>query len=97
MELLLIQARVELEDHRRLYEATEARAGIALGFAGVLIALLHGQTSLAIAGVVAAILAALSSMWTLLPRLKPDLDLIELQRRYASSEVVFTYSALLDT
>ena len=60
MELLLTQARADRNDQRRLYEALDARAGIVLGFVGVLIATLLGTGQLASIGVTLSVLAALS-------------------------------------
>lgn len=96
VEVLLRQAQKEREARGRLYESVETRAGIVLGFAGVLAALSRGASVLHIAGTALAAAAALAALLVLLPRLKTDVDLGELRDRYAAAETAFATAALLD-
>jgi hypothetical protein len=96
IELLLIEARAEREERGRQYETLEVRAGVVLGFAGVLIVSLRGRTWLTSTAVVLAVLAALAALWAFFPRLRPHLDLRKVSDRYESAEAPFTFGAVLD-
>ncbi|MBA3430634.1 MAG: hypothetical protein H0U16_04025 [Actinobacteria bacterium] len=67
------------------------------GFAGVLVAIADGLEPLAIAGRVAAVGAALLSLWAFLPREYPVLDTRKLRDRYLRADPGFTRPHLLDT
>jgi hypothetical protein len=95
IELLLRETRAEREVAGRLHEALEARAGVILGFTGILIALLPGRGALTLVGAGFAAATALTSLWTLLPWIRVDLDPGDLSDDYASADVAFTYSGLL--
>ncbi len=79
------------------FDSLDSKAGLVLGFAGVLIALGNGTSSLlgvlAVAGAAMAALAAVASFW---PRGFPSIDATRLGD-YATSELAFTQLTLLDT
>lgn len=98
LELVASEVRSELEQQFRHFEGLDTKAGIVLGFAGVLVALsgkvqgLFGGVGLGLAAV-----AALLSVWAFLPRRFPILDLGELRQGYLTAEPEFTELHLLDT
>jgi hypothetical protein len=95
----LIASRVEdqLEHELRHFDGLDNKAGIVLGFAGVLVALADGFQPLAMASRIAAVGAALLSLWAFLPRKYPVLDTRKLRDRYLRADPGFTRLHLLDT
>lgn len=95
MELLLTQAGREREARGRLYESVETKAGVVLGFAGVLAALGRSLRPLSVAGTVLAAATALAALWAFLPPLRDDVDMTELHESFASADSSFTLPAIL--
>ena len=89
----------ELETQERRSDALDAKAGVVLGFAGVLVPLslanLHGN--LAHVGAGFAGLAALLASGGFVPRNTPALALRQLRDSYITSEETFTRLRVLDT
>jgi len=79
------------------FDSLDSKAGLVLGFAGVLIALGNSTAStlgvLSVIGAAAAAVAAVASFW---PRGFPSIDASRLGD-YAVSELAFTQLTLLDT
>jgi hypothetical protein len=95
----LVASRVELQLEHQLkhFDGRDNKAGIVLGFAGVLGAIANGSEQLTIAGRIAAVGAALLSLWAFLPRKYPVLDTRKLRDRYLRADPGFTKLHLLDT
>lgn len=97
MDLLIEISRSERGAQLSHFDSLDTKAGLVLGFAGVLIALGNGSGSLV--GQIAVVLAALSAgvavsaFW---PRQFPAIDATRLGD-YAVSELVFTQLTVLDT
>lgn len=94
----VISYRVEAERERQIghFEALDTKAGIVMGFAGVLVAISTTQSMLVAAGRMFAILAAGWAGWSFLPRDVPVLDARRL-RRYVRAELDITKLHILDT
>jgi len=97
IDLLIEISRSERDAQLSHFDSLDTKAGLALGFAGVLIALGNGSGS--VIGLTAVVLAAqsavaaVSSFW---PRQFPSIDPTRLGD-YALSERVFTQLTVLDT
>ena len=99
LSILAEEARAEIAAQERRAEALDSKAGVLLGFAGVLVGLtvdkLHGvlgHIATAVAGVAAVLAAA-----AVVPRSYPTLSLRRLRERYLMAEEEFTRQRLLDT
>ncbi|MGH2556254.1 MAG: hypothetical protein ACRDHO_11120, partial [Actinomycetota bacterium] len=92
-------SRVELQLEHQLkhFDGLDNKAGIVLGFAGVLVAVADGIEPLTIAARIAAVGAAVLSLWAFLPRRYPVLDTRKLRERYLRADPGFTKLHLLDT
>jgi hypothetical protein len=99
LSLLGDEVKGELEAQERRFDALDSKAGIVVGFAGVLVPLslanLHGVLAHVDAGV--AGVAALLSALAFLPRRTPALDVGELRLHYLTSDEDFTKLRILDT
>jgi len=97
--LLSKEASAELAAHERRYDALDTKAGVLLGFSGVIVALtagnLHGV--LANVGTALAGLAAIFAGGGFIPRRFPTIALLPLRDRYLTAEEEFTQLRLLDT
>lgn len=97
IDLLIDISRSERDAQLSHFDSLDTKAGLVLGFAGVLIALgngsgsIMGQTAVFLAALSA--LSAVSSFW---PRQFPSIDPTRLGD-YAVSELVFTQLTVLDT
>jgi hypothetical protein len=97
LQRILEHVRIERDRQLRHVDALDGKAGIILGFSGVLVALAPDAGVLvdvaryiAVGGGVAALMA----FW---PRPYPVLDLRELRTRYLPAEEEFTQMRVLDT
>lgn len=88
---------LKLEHQLRHFDGLDNKAGIVVGFAGVVVAIAEGLKLLAIAGRLAAVVAALLALWSFLPRTYPVLDTRKLRDRYLRADPEFTKLHLLDT
>lgn len=97
--LRLISARVEaqLELQVRHFESLDNKAGIMLGFAGLLLAVAGGKDGFAVLGGIFAVSASLSALWAFLPRGYPVIDTRKLRDRYLRADPEFTDLHLLHT
>jgi hypothetical protein len=99
LSLLNEAATDELGAQERRADALDAKAGVLLGFAGVLVGLsvdkLQGVLGQVATGV--AVLAGLLAAAAFIPRAYPTLALRHLRDRYLTSEEEFTRLRLLDT
>ena len=99
LSLLNEAATDELGAQERRADALDAKAGVLLGFAGVLVGLsvdkLQGVLGQVATGV--AVLAGLLAAAAFIPRAYPTLALRHLRDRYLTSEEDFTRLRLLDT
>lgn len=97
LDLIALRVQAQLEHQLRHFDGLDNKAGIVVGFAGVVVAITEGLKPLAIAGRLAAVLAALLALWSFLPRRYPVLDTRKLRDRYLRADPEFTKLHLLDT
>jgi len=97
LDVVASQVEAQLEHQLRHFDGLDSKAGMVLGFAGVLVAVAEGIEPLVIAGRIAAAGAALLSLWSFLPRKYPVLDTRRLRDRYLRADPGFTTLHLLDT
>lgn len=98
LDPLLSVAASERERQLSHFEALDNKAGVTLGFSGVIAALATDVDTIhARFGIGAAILAAILAMLAFVPRTHPLFDLRKLRNRYLSAENEFTRLRLLDT
>lgn len=99
LELLHVEITAELAAQERHATAIDAKAGVLLGFAGVLVGLSVGNLDGLLANVAAgaAGFAAFFAGWATLPRSFPTLNARKLRDKYLGAEEGFTRLRLLDT
>ncbi|MGH2827743.1 MAG: hypothetical protein ACRDKF_12305 [Actinomycetota bacterium] len=98
LELIASRVETQLDFQLRHFDGLDNKAGIVLGFAGILVAIGNGATvALAVAGRVVAVAAAMLALWAFLPRKYPVLDMRKLRNRYLRADLEFTKLHLLDT
>jgi hypothetical protein len=98
LELVAEEVEAQLTTQLRHFEGLDTKAGIVLGFAGVLVALSgKAEGLLPTVGFGLAVLAALFSVSAFLPRGFPVLDVTQLREEYLTAEREFTTLYLLDT
>lgn len=97
--LLSEEASAALAAHERRYDALDTKAGVLLGFSGVIVTLaaVNLDGVLAHVGAACAGLAALLAGAAFVPRRFPTLALLTLRDAYLTSEEEFTRLKLLDT
>lgn len=99
LDLLSREARAELDAQERRGDALDTKAGVLLGFSGVIV----GLTVSRLDGTIAHIASSFSALGALLasagylPRSFPTLRLRTLRDEYLMAEVGFTRLRLLDT
>lgn len=96
LETIAVEARSERNAQLRHFEGLDAKAGVTIGFAGLLVTFSSGTSLLMVAGRSSAILAALIAVTAFLPRRFPTLDLDHLRDVYARTEPAFTQQFLVD-
>lgn len=99
LELLADEVAAELAAQERRGDALDSKAGIVLGFAGLLVGLVmqHGRDAVGTAGLAAAALAAICAGLAFLPRSTPTLGVLQMRQAYLTAEVEFTRLRMLDT
>lgn len=98
LEVIAAEVQREREAQLRHFESLDTKAGIVLGFAGVLVALGgRAGTLLGALGQITAAVGALLAVAAFFPRVYPVLRLRHLRDRYLQSERGFTELHLLDT
>jgi hypothetical protein len=99
LSLLGDEVKDELAAQQRRFDALDSKAGVVVGFAGVLVPLslanLHG--TLAHLGTGAAALAALLAAVAFVPRRTPVLNVRQLRENYLASSEDFTKLRILDS
>lgn len=95
LELILDVLRSSRAERREHFDALDQKAGLALGFAGVVVTLSHDipQPWRAV-GVVAAVIAAGLSLWAFWPR---EYDVLDNLRDYLAAPREQTQQVLVDT
>lgn len=97
LELLLGLVQAERDKQLGHFDALDSKAGIVLGFAGLLITLTPDASTIFRAGaVLAAAASAALALWSFWPRRFPVLEPSPL-RRYLHAEEAFTQLTVLDT
>jgi len=97
LEVLLTTNQSERHTYLAHFDSLDTKAGIALGSAGVLIALEGGsQSVLSVFSILSAAVAAVAAVGAFWPREFPSIDPTRLGH-YAASELAFTQLTLLDT
>ena len=98
LELIADQIVREREEQSRHFQGLDTKAGIVLGFSGVLIGLGFQTTSvMGVVGLGAAVLASILAVAAFFPRRYPVLETRRLRERYAEAEARFRRVHLLDT
>lgn len=97
LDLILDEVRHERAAQIKHMDSMDARAGIILGFSGVLVALVPEAGVWIVAARIAAVVGGLSALWTFWPRAIPGINLLALSEVYAEAEPEFTRVRLLDT
>ncbi len=97
LELMSEAVKTQLESQLRHFDGLDAKAGIVLGFSGVLAALASDESALRLPSRLVAAIAALVAMWSFLPRRFPVLDLRGFRERYLRANLEFAKLHLLDT
>lgn len=98
LELLGQEIKDEREAQLRHFESQDAKAGIVLGFSGVLVAIGGLPASLADAAVhLVAFAASALALSAFFPRSFPALDVYEVRRSYEMSDAAFLRVHLIDT
>lgn len=97
LDLLIEINQSEREAQLAHFDSLDTKAGLVLGFAGVLIALGNGSGIPAgVGSTILAAIAALASVASFWPRKFPSIDPTRLGE-YAASELAFTQLTVLDT
>lgn len=98
IDLVLDEMRSARQDQMAHFDALDAKAGVLLGFSGVLVALgLQVQSPVTLVGVVCAALATLFSVSVYWPRKLAKLQAAVLREKYLTEDPSFTKLRLLDT
>lgn len=98
LEILSAEVQAEREAQARHFDGLDSKAGVALGFAGVLVALSTASgTSFGALAALVALLAAVFAFSAYAPRAYPVLDVRTICDRYLNSAEGFTRLHLLDT
>lgn len=103
MRIIAAQVAAERETMNSHAESLDTKAGVVLGFAGVLVGL--GATAqgfisnrfLFQAGLVAGVAAGALAAWAFLPRRYPVIEVFRLRERYLTAPEQMTQLHLLDT
>jgi hypothetical protein len=95
LETILDEARSERAIQLRHFDALDARAGVILGFAGVLVALFPGGSPLIDVGRLAAVTSGLLALWTFSQRPETGVDLSPLMEQYSEADPDFTVRRLI--
>jgi hypothetical protein len=95
LETILDEARSERAIQLRHFDALDARAGVILGFAGVLVALFPSGGPLIDLGRLAAVASGLLALWTFSQRPETGVDLSPLIEQYSSADPDFTVRRLI--
>lgn len=95
LETILDEARSERAVQLRHFDVLDARAGVILGFAGVLVALFPGGGTLIDLGRFAAVASGLLALWTFAPRPQTGVDLSPLIGHYPKADPGFTVRRLI--
>ncbi|MCA1571597.1 MAG: hypothetical protein LC798_15015 [Chloroflexi bacterium] len=97
LDLIAWRVEAQLEHQLRHFDGLDNKAGVVLGFAGVLVAIADGFGPLAFAGRIVAVGAGLLALWAFLPRKYPVLNTRRLRDRYLRADPGFTKLHLVDT
>jgi hypothetical protein len=99
LELLADVVSAELDAQERRGDAIDSKAGVILGFAGVLVGLTasHVHNAVGQAGFASAAASAVLAVGTFMPRPFPALDPYQLRMRYLTEAPETTKQRLMDT
>jgi hypothetical protein len=97
LDPILQEARLEREAQARHFDALDAKAGVILGFAGAIVALVPGGNQLVDIGRLAAAASGLAALYSFWPRGFGEVDVRRLRDLYLGSDPEFTKLLLLDT
>lgn len=99
LRVLSEETSTELAAHERRVDALDSKAGILLGFSGLIVALSAGNLDglLAHVSTWVAGLAAILSGSAFVPRRFPTLELLDMRNSYLTAEEDFTRLRLMDT
>lgn len=98
LELIAEAVATDQAAQLRHFESLDTKAGIVLGFAGVLVALGDAaEAELGVAALIAGASAALFALLAFVPRTYPVLELRRARDRYLQSDPRFTRLHVIDT
>lgn len=98
LEYLSKEVQAEREAYVRHFDGLDTKAGVLLGFSGVLVALATRSSSpLGALAAFAALLAVIFAFSAYAPRQSPVLDMLHIRERYLTADERFTRLHLLDT
>ncbi len=99
LSVLSDETSAELAAHERRADALDSKAGVLLGFSGLIVALTTANLDAVVAhiGATFAGLAAILAGAAFVPRRFPALELLTLRNAYLTAEEEFTRLRLLDT
>lgn len=93
---ILAQVERERDSQARYFDQLDAKAGVTLGFAGILVALGPSGSWLVDLGRLGAAVSGLLALLAFWPRRYPGLDIRELRNLYLAAEPTFTELHVLD-
>lgn len=97
IDVILAETASEREAQLQHFDALDSKAGIALGFAGAIVALTRSGQLLVDLGRLVAVLSGLVSLWAFWPRKYDVIDLYKLRQKYLGARPQFAKLLLLDT
>jgi hypothetical protein len=97
IDVVAEEVRWERDAQLRHFDALDGKAGILLGFAGVLVVLAGGDHPLVLIGRLVAASSGLTAMAAFWPRRYMSTEVRRLREKYLSSDRPFTRIRMLDT
>jgi hypothetical protein len=97
LDVVLEEVRIERAAQLQHFDALDAKAGVVLGFSGAVVALAPAHHLIVGIGRLAAVIAAISALWTFMPRRFELTDVRSLRTKYLEAEPGFTKLTLMDT
>jgi hypothetical protein len=98
LEVVREEVRAERGAQLQHFDSIDTKAGILLGFAGALVALAPGRTTVLVqVGRAVAVVSGFLALWTVWPRRYWSTNLRSLRDKYLAAEPEFTLLQVVDT
>lgn len=98
LDVVREEVRAERGAQLQHFDSIDTKAGILLGFAGALVALAPGRTTVLVqAGRAVAVVSGFLALWTVWPRRYWSTNLRSLRDKYLAAEPQFTLLQVVDT